>query len=331
VPGTAHLSDVWCRPDGSCVGVGSTSLATGAVVVLHSNGTVGPVRPVPGSNRLDGIACSAAGDCIAVGTGRRGAAVVVPIASDGTPGALRPVFGATNLWGVACPTATTCLATGRVRQSPPSVPYYQDWSVFVVITNGEPATAQRFPLEPDRLLRGIACPNATSCLAVGEGMVAVLSNGGGTWTARISALPPPPSTTAPPGTVTHDISCGSPSSCFATAAGFIPVRSGYRSVPAIVAVGVDGVPGPVQLLTTQAGNTHGISCPAADVCTLVGSVAAGEAHGLVVETRGGSPTAITYWTNANYFTAVSCVTGESCGFVGGNNYNGVFGWRGPTP
>ncbi len=136
----------------------------------------------------------------------------------------------------------------------------------------------------------------------------------------------------PARSVTQDVSCGSPSWCFATAAGFIPVRSGYRSVPAIVPVSADGVPGPVQLLTTQAGNAHGVSCPAGtDVCTVVGSVAAGEAHGLVVETRGGSPTAVTHWTNANFFTSVSCVTGESCGIVGGNNFNGVFAWKGPTP
>ena len=330
VPGTAHLSDIWCRADGSCLAVGSTLGGSGAVVVLHSNGTVGPVRPVPGSQRLVAIACSPAGDCIAVGVGRR-AAVVVPVAPDGTPGTVRPVSGASELWGVACPTATTCLATGNLLEQPPSAPYYRTRSVFAVITNGEPAAAQRFPVEPDRLFRGIGCPSATRCLTVGDGMVAVLSDAAGTWTARVTSETPPVSTGVPPGRVTHDISCGSPSGCFATAAAFVQVRSGYRGVPAIIPVSPDGVPGPATMLTTEAGNAFGISCAGGtDTCTVVGNVGSGDAHGFVVVTRGGSPTAITYWTNANFFTAVSCLTADSCGIVGGNNSNGVFAWEGPT-
>ncbi len=59
------------------------------------------------------------------------------------------------------------------------------------------------------------------------------------------------------------------------------------------------------------------------------TVNVGDARAFAVETTRGSVYATTYWTNAVGFSGVSCVTGASCGMVGGNGSQGVFAWKGP--
>lgn len=326
VPGMSSLFDVWCVPGGACLGAGTTSQGTGGVVVLGSDGPVGAVRPVPGTSSLRGITCSPAGDCVAVGDGRR-APVVVQIGPDGAPGAVRPVTGADDLWGVACPTAATCLATGSVQRRLATYPYWETLSVYVVITDGRPGIAQPSPLERDLIPTGIACPTATTCLAVGNGWVLVLSDTGGAWSARVGSEPGP----AFSGNVGNDISCPLPSTCYATASAFIPSGAGYYGVPGIVRVSAEGALGPVRPLTTRSGNARGISCtPGTSDCTVVGDDSFSEARGLVIDATRGSPTATTYWTNTNFFTGVSCVTSQSCAIVGSDVGRGVFAWKGPS-
>ena len=50
-----YLADVWCGPDGTCLGVGFTPDNVGAVVVLRAAGPSGPVRPAPGTTGLNQI------------------------------------------------------------------------------------------------------------------------------------------------------------------------------------------------------------------------------------------------------------------------------------
>jgi hypothetical protein len=321
--GTRWLGDVWCGPDGSCLAVGATTRGMGAVVVLRSSGAIGPVRAVPGSSTLSAIDCVPSGGCVAIGSAGL-VPVVVPIAADGTPGVAQSVPGADDLWDVDCPTANTCLATATVLEQVQSYPYYKTWSLFVLIENGRPAAVQRFPLDYDRLVFGIDCPTHTTCVVV-DGEVAVLSNTGGTWSARITWMPPPDLS----GHATHNISCPFPWQCWATAAAFIQSGGGYSGVPGIAPLS-DGIVGPVRVLIPQSGNASGISCAAGtSSCTVVGALNFGDPRAFAVETTRGSPGAITYWTNTQGFSGVSCVTAASCGMVGGNGSNGVFAWKGP--
>jgi hypothetical protein len=324
VSGTRWLTDVWCRSDGFCLAVGATTRGTGAVVVLRSSGAIGPVRPVPGSSTLAAIDCMPSGGCVAIGSAGL-VPVVVPIAADGTPGVAQPVAGADDLWDVACPTANTCLATASVVEQVQSYPYYKTWSLFVLIENGRPATVQRFPLDYDHLVVGIDCPSSTTCVAV-DGEVAVLSNSGGTWSASITWIPPSDLS----GHATHNISCPTPGQCWATAAAFIPSGGGSLGVPGIAPVSANGIVGRVSVLIPQSGNAHGISCAAGtSTCTVVGALNVDDDRAFAVEASRGSPAAVMYWTNAQGFADVSCVTAASCGIVGGNGANGIFAWKGP--
>lgn len=331
VPGMKHLADVWCGPDGSCLGVGLTEQDVGAVVVLRAAGPTGPIRPVPGTDSLGSISCRPGGSCVAVGqgggggpetwAGRRG--FVVEVSADGTPGPARPVSGASHLLDVSCPTATTCVATGGQRADIPRYPYLVTTPVFAIIENGQPGPAREFPRRTG-LVFGVACPNETTCLAVFPGGFVVLRRSDGTWNAtrRVSS--------SVGGHPTEEISCSSSTVCYATASAIIPVGSGFYSAPAIVPVSAEGVAGPVQIITTEAGNAYNISCTVGRACTVVGQSNI-SSRALAVDVFRGTPMAVTTWSNVNYFTGVSCVRPATCGIVGNWGNNAFFAWHGPVP
>jgi hypothetical protein len=320
VPGMDSLWGVECRPDGTCLGVGSAHAGGAATVALSATGALGPVRRVPATDRLNDVTCLPAGNCLAVGSGRR-SAVVAQVAADGTPTAVRPVIGATTLFGVACPTATTCLATGERVTVLSSYPYNVIVPVYTVITDGEPGPAQRFPRGPRRFI-GIDCPTATRCLAVGDGNVAVFTAAGGSWTVTSRVVPDP----AYPA---EDISCPSPAVCHATAFEERQSGGGFLAVPAIISLSADGVARPVQALIDRSGSVNGISCVAEGTCTLVGrDNIAGRA--MVVDVRPGQPPAVALLDTNPSLTDVSCVSATACGIVGfgGGPPTAVFAWRG---
>jgi hypothetical protein len=325
VSGMRALLDIWCMADGSCLGVGYTPQNVGAVVTLRAEGPSGPVREVPGTVKLSGIACHQGGSCIAVGQGQR-SGMVVDVSLDGTPGPVRPVAGATDLYEVACPTATTCLATGSVlnRQyplylNPTTLP------VFTVIRSGKLAAAQRFPRGARRMI-GIACPTATTCLATGNDAVAVLSDAGGTWSARVNVV----SGSLATGYPTDAINCLSATACYATAAGFILADDGYVGVPAVVSVSLTGTVGRVQLLGHESGVAADISCASGRTCTVVGQDNLA-IEGLVIDFYRGIPAPAVRWADANFFGAASCLAPGTCGIVGSSPGGAVFAWHGPLP
>lgn len=329
VPGLKGIGDLSCAPDGSCLAVGLTPQDVGAVVVLKAGGPSGPVRPVPGTERLGSLACPAGGNCIAVGAAA-GQGVVVEVARDGTPGPPRPVPGVTTLFDVACPTATTCIATGGLTVDVPAYPYVATVPRFTIIGNGQPGPTLDFPRRTGRVF-GIACPSATTCLAVFPGGVVVLRHANGTWTVQL-----PPRTPGAAGPLEH-ISCSSSSICYATSAASIPSGDvfygvpGFYGVPAIVPVSPDGVVGPVQILTTLSGTAFNISCVPGRACTVVGQSNVPPAAGLAVDVVRGAPTAITRWPEVNELSTVSCVAAATCGMAGSRANTAYFIWHGPVP
>lgn len=313
IDGMRFVRDVWCSADGRCLAVGATVHGEGAVVVLEPVGGDGAVRPVPGTRSLSGVTCADVTTCTAVGAGDTGA-VVVEIDAAGIPGPTKTVSTATNLYDVACPTSVTCIATGNHSQPMDSYPYFTSTPVFVVVTGGEPEPAQRAPRGAERLI-GIACPDTTTCLAAGNGRVAVLSSAGGTWSARLTSAS---DTRAYP---TEAISCPSSSICHVTAV----THAGTRTRPAIMPVTSDGTLGPAQTLSRRSAALYAISCAGEGACVVAGQDT-GTSQGVTIAVRDGRPTGSTLWPGANYLTGVHCNAGDACVVVGNTPTTAVFGW-----
>lgn len=328
VPGMSYLDDIWCGPDGVCLGVGTAPGPVGAVVVLRANGQTGPVRTVPGMQRVSAIDCPVIGSCVAVGTGASGG-MVVEVSRDGTPGPARSVPRASAMHYVACPTATTCLATGALHVFPPHSAHGVTTAVFVVITNGQPAPAQDFPRGTRWTLHahGIDCPTTTTCLVVATGAIVVLRDAGGPWLTTLRTIP----VDSGAGHPRQDISCASSTTCYATASGFGETPEGYYGIPGMVPVTADGVTGPVQVLSERRGISNGISCVFGRSCTVVGQEHT-TGRGLSIDVFRGSPGPAVVWPDVNLFRAVSCIAPATCGIVGYMPPHGaVFAWHGPVP
>jgi hypothetical protein len=319
VSGVNALWGVDCRGDATCVAVGATQTEGGATMVFGANGSIGPQRRVPATDRLNDVTCLPGGNCLAAGAGRRGA-VVAQLAADGTPVEVRPVVGATTLTGIACPTTTTCLATGERVTMQPGLPYPSVAPVYVVITNGEPGPALRYPRGTFQFT-AIDCPTDTTCLAIGGGPVARFELLDGVWAPVIV-----PASARPP---RQAISCPSAQRCYAITS-VTELRGGAPvGFPAITPVRPDGVSGPAQRLTESSGrNVYGISCVADGSCTLVGTDS-GSSRAMVVDVRPGEAPAITLWYHPDFYD-VSCITRTACGIVGsvwGSPRSGVLAWR----
>ena len=327
VPGMWNLWEVWCAPDGVCLGVGAVDVGAGrlggAVVVLRAAGPIGPVRQVAGTSSLNDIDCSPGGSCIAVGVGTFSTAgpVVVEVSRDGTPGLPVIVPGMTDVSHVACPTSTTCLVTGIRRTL--TYPYSPNIHLFSVVTNGQPGPVQRLPRRLDGPL-GIDCPTATRCLVSGLNGFGVLTNVAGAWVGDFQQFWSP--TGAPEG----EISCPSSTTCYAIARGFFRTSgSGYYNVPAMISVTADGVAGPVQLLTDRQGLSYDISCVFGRTCTVVGLL---HSEGAIsIDVFRGTPMPPRIWPGATAFFGVSCVAVATCGLVGYGPEGAVFAWYGPVP
>ena len=327
VPGMWILWEVWCAPDGVCLGVGAADVGAnrlvGAVVVLRAAGPIGPVRLVPGTSYLHDIECPPGGSCIALGSGVSGGTaggVVVEVSRDGTPGPAVIVPGMTNVSDVACPTATTCLVTGdRVTQTYPYTRSYH----FSVVTNGQPGPVQRLPRGTEGSL-GIGCPTTTRCLVSSSNGFGVLTNVNGAWVGDFQPF------RSPTGSPEGEISCPSPTTCYAIARGFVRTSgTGYYAVPAMIPVTADGAAGPVQLLSDRQGSSHDISCVFARACTVVGGVHS--AGAISVDVFRGTPMTPRVWSGATSFFGVSCVAAATCGLVGYGPEGAVFAWQGPVP
>jgi hypothetical protein len=326
------MTDIWCAPDGTCLGVGQTqwyvdpSGAVGAVVVLEAGGPVGPIRTVPGTVRLSGITCRAEGGCVAVGQGG-GSGVVVDVSRDGTPGAVRAVPGSLELHRVACPTTTTCLATGSLLPEDPFFPWPDRSPVFTVITNGQPTPARPMAIG-SRRATGIACPTATTCLTAGRAEIGVLIDLGGTWVAQTARR----YFAFDGGAPSEGIDCPT-TSCTATAFSPRPNYSAdyYIAVPAIMAVRPDGIAGPAQVLIRNEGDLTDISCLGSRTCTVVGKDAR-SGLGMTIDVIRGWTAGVTLWPETyDGLTGVDCVGLATCGIVGNTPGYAVFAWHGPIP
>ncbi|MFN2607027.1 MAG: hypothetical protein ABR511_03890 [Acidimicrobiales bacterium] len=194
VPGTpqlidpaARMGDLDCPTATTCYLVGVTEqfnprtldLEYGPFVQPIVDGVPGTPQPVvvPSTTSYDlpDISCPDASTCFAVGS-TQDAGIVVTV-TNGVPGTIQQVTppgpfdpdGGNGLRSIDCVSVSNCIAGGGNQFSPPSTGY------FVTIANGVAGPA--VPVAGTGNFYDIACPTATSCVAVGtnsDGTVGVV-------------------------------------------------------------------------------------------------------------------------------------------------------------
>ncbi|MDQ1416037.1 MAG: hypothetical protein QOF81_1650 [Acidimicrobiaceae bacterium] len=221
-PGAAQTIDgmplyaVACATSTTCLGVGQYipgGQPAQGVVVPIINGARGIPYVVAGTELLRGVACPTATTCVAVGVTASAQGVVVSI-TDGTPGSAHAVTGATSLDGVACNGATTCVAVGCPAATSCDTAAFgepSDHAVVVPIAGGTPGAVQLVS-GTDGLL-AVACPTATTCVAVGNNNqrygVVIPVTSGTPGAARVLGT-----------SILHGVACPSATTCEAVGANF---------------------------------------------------------------------------------------------------------------
>ncbi len=273
---------------------------TAAPPALATTITAAHVVPGPVTD-LRAVACSAAITCLAVGSDSSGQAVVVPVDA-GTPSAGQEISGVTLLSGIACPSATTCVAVGENAENHGRG---QHQAAVVPITNGVPGVVSLVgTVPPSTSLHAVACPTATTCLAVGYDSVSPgLVQGRGILVPIINGVPG--AVEEVPGVVSLDgVACSSATSCLA-------VGSNPSGQPVMVLI-TNGTPGVPVVSGAGAYVLSGVACPNATTCVAVG-------YNVVVPITNGTPGAAVTVPGATYLFGVGCAGGTTCVAAGSNS------------
>jgi hypothetical protein len=318
VAGASMLNAVACPTATTCVAVGSSSSSTGggvAVLVLDGAPTASVV--VPGSNDLFGVACPTPGTCVAVGgadasASSVGVGVAVPLVVAGSTlavGTSVDVSGTTALGALSCPDAADCVAVGETSAGA---------GAFVALTLG---TGSQPSVSVGTLssasgsfnLVGVACTNASTCLAAGNG-------GAGSvfapYTSATAGAAQPVSGTS----TLYAVACPTTTSC--TAVG----SSVTAMVATTVTLTLQGTAGPV-VDDAAASAFYAVACPGPSSCVAVGTTKDG--HGFVATVPGpapsGPPGPATVVLGTTGLAGVACPTSTTCLGVGSGPPTVAFG------
>jgi hypothetical protein len=286
VYGTGALESIACMTSTYCIAVGENDY------VLVDNGTNGGADSIS-DVLLDGIACPTSADCFAVGSTSTPSdeGVVIPFLYGEQ---LSPITvpDTVTLNGIACtPGTTACIAVGYGYDSNTG----GNVAAVVPLSAGSPSGSVQLVTTLVQL-EGIACPTATSCLAVGEndnvhstgGFVPITSGVAGT-----AVIPPG-------GNEMLTVACESTATCWAgTTGGYVvPFTSGAAGTP-------------VQI--TNAYTVEGSTCPTATQCYMTGDLDGGGGYVLPI-TNGtvGTATADFSGSDSGYMTDLACSSATAC-------------------
>jgi hypothetical protein len=309
----AALSGVSCRAGLKCTAVGSFDADTQpcpcTLIDTFDGHTWQIAKPPTVSGALSAVSCARAGQCVAVGgtlaeAGGGGTWKQLTIA---TPGET-----ATELRDVSCWRPSACIAVGDYTLGTGAQLTLAErwdgrsWRVLRTPTPGDPFNG----------LASVACPLASSCMAVGaringsDAQVALADHWNGRrW--RALTVPSPGAKV----TVLNAVSCGAPDSCMAIgffdAAGDRPILAEHWNGRSWRITSIKHV-----------GQLTGISCLRSGICMAVGSSAVpfGSGHPIAALWNGktwqvmaaaGPPGS----QNAELL-AVSCTSDTSCIAVG---------------
>jgi len=226
-----------------------------------------------------------------------------------------------TLLSVSCASATACAATGTTMANGINRTVAETWHAAAWSLEPTPT----IPGGTDGFLRGVSCPSAASCTAVGD-----YSNGTANvtlaegWNGTRWSIEPTPNPPGSRGNYLFGISCPAPRSC--TAVGDFIARTGAQMT---LTEHWNGSAWSIQptpkLPGHQQGILFGVSCAAPDACTAVGlsSMPSGASRTLA-EAWNGSAWSIQATPNVpgaqlNSLAAVSCSAASACFAVGNDS------------
>ena len=298
----AGLSGVACLSKTFCLAVGNDEFFSPISEIW--NGSVWKVTPAPagsGGGELNDVTCVNTTDCIAVGS-PSGSEIGLAERWDGqTWTDLKTPNGTGNLESVSCTSATSCMSVGTTEGSsqPLPVPLAESWDGQKWSMTQIPNPAGSFQAD----VRGISCPSADDCVAVGESLndlqVAsplIYSWNGTKWTIETSAG------ASLSNLGLTGVSCTSPSSCLVV--GYAVDRLGS---PEAFSEVWNGSTWTSEKIPTPHGGAEpdGVQCSSATACVTVGA----RSRGALAEGWDG-----TGWTIEKTTTPVGA--GTSAALVG---------------
>ena len=164
-----------------------------------------------------------------------------------------------------------------------------------------PASASTAQVVPGTIgLEGVACPSATTCVAVGasasgQGVVVPITHG------------TPGTPEVVPGTqVLSAIACPSATTCVAVGSNALNLPENAQGVVVTI---TNGIPGTPQVVARQP-YLDGVACPSATSCVAVGS------FDVVVPITNGIPGTAQVVSGADILFGVACPTATTCDAVG---------------
>ena len=344
------LGSAACPSASSCVVPGEYSDSSGFEhgLVLTGSGTswtatevLLPANADDAVISLASVACPSASSCVAAGSytdpsgngqmllvtgsGTSWTATEVPLPANAAP---EPDF---NLASVACPSASSCVAADSYTDSSGGQQGLLVTGSGTSWTAAEASLPANAAASPDVNLNSVACPSASSCVAVGDyndssgNMQGLLVTGSGTsWTATEAPVP----ANADPGVALNSVACPSVSSCVAV--GGYGYASGDGHALLLTGSGTSWtaseVPAPANADAEYAGTLTSVACASASSCVTAGQYidSSGMAEALIVTGSGASWTAAgpTPPASANtdrgvVLTSVACASASSCAATGG--------------
>ena len=331
---TNYLRSVSCPSPTSCFAIGGNqSGSTQQTLIEHFDGSTWAVQASANpagttAKNLRGIACPSTTSCFTVGSldaassstpfgehwdGAAWSLVTFPIPA----GATR-----TKLNGVRCPTALSCFAVGSAQSGSTQSTLIERWNSTAWSIMASPNAAG----VPSSVLLGLACPSATSCVAVGEtnpfagiqhaGNTLVERMSGTTWSVVTSPNPEPDR-----GSSLAAIACPAATHCFATGTQYLEGETLVEEWNGSSWV-LDAPPG-----GSSQSELTGVTCPVPTSCFAVGFNRTSTGYKTVIEHWNGVLWAIMASPNPTgenpsdiRFTGVACATPTNC-FAVGTYYN----------
>jgi hypothetical protein len=270
---------VSCTKANACTAVGYYTVNGGPGVLLAErwNGTQWSIETTPAptgatASELNGVSCVSGSACTAVGdyTNSSGRRLTLAERWNGTKWSIEPSPNVgsddNELQGVSCPSASACTAVGDFYavKAAATKTLAERWNGSTWSLQSSPSAAAT-----DSDLRGVSCPSAIACVAVGD-----YGSGPGVWIERWNGSRwSTQSAPNPTGSTLYGVSCISGSAC--TAVG--NHQSNTQLVP--LAERWNGIKWsqehpltPPDLAPTSSGESflRGVSCPSTSSCTAAG-------------------------------------------------------------
>jgi hypothetical protein len=299
---------------GACLSLGA-SLAGAAVPAA-----AGAVRGIS----LDGfqaVSCASATACVAVGaTGTSTTSKTFAAGWNGTKWAAEPTLqpsGATTsyLLGVACPTTKSCTAVGEyLKKSGLEYPMAEGWNGSKWALDTVPAVSG----SPNTAFLAVACPSATSCLAVGSSGTPRYTPYAFSelWNGSKWVIETTPSPSGAAKSFLTGVSCASTKWCLAV--GYYVTATGVQKTLGETWNGtkwsIVATPAPAG---ASASALDAVSCTAASACTAVADYTSGTKGVAAAESLSGTkwsqqPVPAPSGATGEQLEWVSCTSTKSC-------------------